>query len=226
MGCCKPYTLVEFEGFFLTDLTSLHLRDSGWNITRNHSSPVDERQKTSQYFQRYDRKHGLGLGRKEVVGYGMHKFPLKEIELFEPEVDGNWEEKIDQEISEKIHFLQSFLRSEHLDIPAFLQNEASWLHDAITKSFIVVLNAKSLSLDAIEFEESMRAARLDSKVSQVEALRAQTGRSNYPYMEAEPGELTVEDVERFPSLYKDVVTKYTHLCFGISLYNQNRTISS
>lgn len=44
--------------------------------------------------QRYDRKHGLGLGRKEVVGYGMHKFPLKEIELFEPEVDGNWEEKV------------------------------------------------------------------------------------------------------------------------------------
>jgi hypothetical protein len=29
-----------------------------------------------------------------VVGYGMHKFPLKEIELFEPEVDGNWEEKL------------------------------------------------------------------------------------------------------------------------------------
>ncbi|KAG6752143.1 hypothetical protein POTOM_044362 [Populus tomentosa] len=102
----------------------------------------------------------------------------------------------------------------------------------LAKSFIVVLNAKSLSLDAIEFEESMRAARLDSKVSQVEALRAQTGhgpptrmrcmetnidgRSNYPYMEAEPGELTVEDVERFLSLYKDVVTKYTHLCFGIS----------
>jgi hypothetical protein len=24
----------------------------------------------------------------------MHKFPLKEIELFEPEVDGNWEEKL------------------------------------------------------------------------------------------------------------------------------------
>lgn len=35
--------------------------------------------------------------------------------------------EIDQEISEKIHFLQSFLRPEHLDIPAFLQNEASWL---------------------------------------------------------------------------------------------------
>ena len=35
--------------------------------------------------------------------------------------------KIDQEISEKIHLLQSFLRPEHLDIPPFLQNEASWL---------------------------------------------------------------------------------------------------
>jgi hypothetical protein len=44
-----------------------------------------------------------------------------------------------------------------------------------SKSFIVELNAKSLSLDVIEFEESMRAARLDSKVSQVQALRAQTG---------------------------------------------------
>lgn len=35
--------------------------------------------------------------------------------------------KIDQEISEKICLLQTFLRPEHLDIPAILQNEASWL---------------------------------------------------------------------------------------------------
>lgn len=35
--------------------------------------------------------------------------------------------KIDQEISEKICLLQTFLRPEHLDIPTFLQNEASWL---------------------------------------------------------------------------------------------------
>jgi len=46
---------------------------------------------------------------------------------------------------------------------------------ASAKSFIVEVNAKSLSLDAIEFEESVRAASLDSKVSQVQALRAQTG---------------------------------------------------
>lgn len=35
--------------------------------------------------------------------------------------------KLDQEISEKISLLQNFLRPEHLDIPAVLQNEASWL---------------------------------------------------------------------------------------------------
>lgn len=39
-----------------------------------------------------------------------------------------------------------------------------------------------------------------------------TGGSNYPYMEADAGELTVKDVERLLRLYKDVVTKYTTLC--------------
>eukprot|EP00258_Populus_trichocarpa_P015218 XP_006371359.2 vacuolar protein sorting-associated protein 9A [Populus trichocarpa] len=238
--------------------------------------------------------------------------------------------KIDQEISEKIHLLQSFLRPEHLDIPPFLQNEASWLlaekelqkinafrapreklhcimsccriinnlllnasmsenhvpggaddflpvliyvtikanppqlHSNLkyiqlyrrqekmvsepayyftnlvsAKSFIGQLDAKSLSMDEIEFEESMQAAKLDSKVSQVEASQAQTdpifstrmrgmktnidGRSNYPYMEAEPGELTVEDVERLLSLYKDVVTKYSSLCRAVRHRSATRT---
>ncbi|XP_057973984.1 vacuolar protein sorting-associated protein 9A-like isoform X4 [Malania oleifera] len=35
--------------------------------------------------------------------------------------------KIDQEISEKVQSLQTFLRPEHLDIPPVLHNEASWL---------------------------------------------------------------------------------------------------
>ncbi|KAJ6762212.1 RAB GDP/GTP EXCHANGE FACTOR [Salix koriyanagi] len=238
--------------------------------------------------------------------------------------------RIDQEISEKIHLLQSFLRPEHLDIPPFLQNEASWLlaekelqkinafrapreklhcimsccriinnlllnasisenhvpggaddflpvliyvtikanppqlHSNLkyiqlyrrqeklvsessyyftnlvsAKSFIVQLNAKSLSMDEIEFEESMQAAKLDSEVSQVEALQAQMdpisstrmhgmkksidGRSNYPYMEAEPGELTVEDVERLLSLYKDVVTKFSSLCRAVRHPSATRT---
>lgn len=35
--------------------------------------------------------------------------------------------KIDREILEKIALLQTFLKPEHLDIPAVLHNEASWL---------------------------------------------------------------------------------------------------
>uniref|UniRef100_A0A6N2MKR4 Uncharacterized protein n=1 Tax=Salix viminalis TaxID=40686 RepID=A0A6N2MKR4_SALVM len=94
-------------------------------------------------------------------------------------------------------------------------------------------------MDEIEFEESMQAAKLDSEVSQVEALQAQMdpisstrmhgmkknidGRSNYPYMEAEPGELTVEDVERLLSLYKDVVTKFSSLCRAVRHPSATRT---
>lgn len=41
------------------------------------------------------------------------------------------------------------------------------------------------------------------------------GGSNYPYMDAEAGELTVGDVERLLGLYKDVVTKYRSLCTAV-----------
>ncbi|KDP36696.1 hypothetical protein JCGZ_07987 [Jatropha curcas] len=176
--------------------------------------------------------------------------------------------KIDRNISEKIQLLQTFLRPEHLDIPAVLQNEASWLlaekelqkinaskaprekllcimsccrvinnlllnasisenhvlggaddflpvliyvmikanppllHSNLkfiqlyrrqaklvseaayyftnivsAKSFIVDLNAKSLSMDEIEFEQKMQAARLANKGSQVESLSVLGGRA-------------------------------------------------
>jgi hypothetical protein len=42
-------------------------------------------------------------------------------------------------------------------------------------------------------------------------------------MEAEPGELTVEDVERLLSLYKDVVTKYSSLCRAVRHRSATRT---
>lgn len=35
--------------------------------------------------------------------------------------------RIDSEIAEKISLLQTFLKPEHLDIPAILRSEASWL---------------------------------------------------------------------------------------------------
>ena len=37
----------------------------------------------------------------------------------------------------------------------------------------------------------------------------------YPFMEAEAGELTIGDVEKLLSLYKDVVKKYTNLCTAV-----------
>ncbi|GAV72005.1 VPS9 domain-containing protein [Cephalotus follicularis] len=229
--------------------------------------------------------------------------------------------KFDREISVKIQLLQTFLRPEHLDIPAVLQNEASWLlavkelqkinafkaprekllcimnccrvinnlllnasmsenhvlagaddflpvliyvtikanppqlHSNLkfvqlyrrqeklvseaayyftnlvsAKSFIVDLNSKSLSIEEIDFEESMQAARLANKVTQVEpshqldigpSARIHNNQTNlsgnfdYPYMLAEAGELMVGDVERLLSLYKDVVTKYSSLCRAV-----------
>ena len=47
--------------------------------------------------------------------------------------------RIDNEISEKICLLQTFLKPEHLDIPALLRNEASWLV-CIFRMYIYVLN--------------------------------------------------------------------------------------
>lgn len=116
------------------------------------------------------------------------------------------------------------------------------------KSFILDLNAKSLSIEESEFMESMEAARLVNRVPQETVttinkrsifgklmdpgpstpvhLKTQTnvnGGSNYPYMEAEAGELTVGDVERLLSLYKDVVTKYTSLCNTVRHLSVSRT---
>ncbi|RDY00378.1 Vacuolar protein sorting-associated protein 9A, partial [Mucuna pruriens] len=110
-----------------------------------------------------------------------------------------------------------------------------------TKTFIVDLNAKSLSMDGIEFEESMQAAKLANKVtselsstcqmSQLEKNECTGSKkmynklddtkvlqhgSNYPYMEAKSKELTDGDVDMLLSDYKDLVAKYTILCKAIS----------
>lgn len=260
--------------------------------------------------------------------------------------------KIDQEISEKIHLLQHFLKPEHLDIPEVFHNEASWLlaekelqkinafkaprekllcilsccrvinnlllnasmsenrvpgaddflpvlifvtikanppqlHSNLkfiqlfrrqeklvseaayyftnlvsAKTFICDLDAKSLSIDETEFEENMKRAKLAitgarmgppralhetaalvnplarmcDKATQNElspildeivglASQSDPGPSQgmegsetnisgglpYPFMEAEAGELTIEDVEKLLGIYKDVVKKYTSL---------------
>lgn len=45
-------------------------------------------------------------------------------------------------------------------------------------------------------------------------------------MEAEAGELTVKDVEKLLSLYKDVVTKYTSLCSAVRRISESGKVPS
>ncbi|XP_027939743.1 vacuolar protein sorting-associated protein 9A-like isoform X2 [Vigna unguiculata] len=264
---------------------------------------------------------------------GLEKYVM--IKLFSRTFSATPEDaKIDNEISEKISLLQTFLKPEHLDIPPILQNEASLLlaekellkinafkspHEKLLSilnccrvinnvllnvamsehvpagaddflpvliyvtikanpsklhsnlkfiklfrrqekliseaeyyftnlvsatSFIVDLNAKSLSMDENKFEESMQAAKLMNKVTNESSSTCQMSQqqnnecsfsekmphkpnatgvfevlehgSNYPYMEAESKGLTVGDVEMLLSDYKDLVNKYTILCKAIS----------
>lgn len=65
-----------------------------------------------------------------------------------------------------LKFIQLYRRQ------AKLVSEAAYYFTNLVsaKSFIINLNAKSLSIDEIEFEESMEAARLANKVSQIEPL--------------------------------------------------------
>ncbi|QCD95411.1 hypothetical protein DEO72_LG6g104 [Vigna unguiculata] len=280
---------------------------------------------------------------------GLEKYVM--IKLFSRTFSATPEDaKIDNEISEKISLLQTFLKPEHLDIPPILQNEASLLlaekellkinafkapHEKLLSilnccrvinnvllnvamsehvpagaddflpvliyvtikasplvidlfllvchfqanpsklhsnlkfiklfrrqekliseaeyyftnlvsatSFIVDLNAKSLSMDENKFEESMQAAKLMNKVTNESSSTCQMSQqqnnecsfsekmphkpnatgvfevlehgSNYPYMEAKSKGLTVGDVEMLLSDYKDLVNKYTILCKAIS----------
>ncbi|XP_022718192.1 vacuolar protein sorting-associated protein 9A-like [Durio zibethinus] len=149
------------------------------------------------------------------------------------------------QLHSNLKFIQLYRRQDKLISEAayFLTNLVS------AKSFIVDLNAKSLSIEEIEFEESMQAARLIDRVPQVTLptldKRSTFGNltdpgpstlmhgretnlnsgSNYPYMEAEAGELTVGDVERLLSLYKDLVTKYNSLCNAVRHLSISKTVS-
>ncbi|CAN6686673.1 unnamed protein product [Malus baccata var. baccata] len=114
------------------------------------------------------------------------------------------------------------------------------------KTFIFELNAKSISIDEIEFEKSMQAARLTNKATEKGATHAleemtasqgqtdpgssaashykgRSGSSNYPYVDKEAEDLTVGDVERLLSAYKEVVTKYTSLCAAVRKLSFSRT---
>ncbi|KAH1105630.1 hypothetical protein J1N35_009398 [Gossypium stocksii] len=148
------------------------------------------------------------------------------------------------QLHSNLKFIQLYRRQSKL-----VSEAAYYLTNLVSaKSFIVDLNAKSLSIEESEFMESMEAARLVNRVPQETVttndkrsifgklmdpgpstlvhVKTQTnvnGGSNYPYMEAEAGELTVGDVEKLLSLYKDIVTKYTSLCNTVRHLSVSRT---
>ncbi|KAI5411360.1 hypothetical protein KIW84_056448 [Lathyrus oleraceus] len=109
------------------------------------------------------------------------------------------------------------------------------------KTFIIDLNAKSLSMDEIKFEECMQEAKLANKLTNESHSTCQMKHqekndcmlsikmhnkvldfdvlqdgSNYPYMEAKSKDLEMEDVDILLHHYKDLVSKHTRLCKAIN----------
>ncbi|KAL5537416.1 hypothetical protein UlMin_043049 [Ulmus minor] len=127
------------------------------------------------------------------------------------------------QLHSNLRFIQLYRRQ------AKLVSEAAYYFTNLVsaKTFIVNLNAQSLSMDELEFEESMQAAKMTNNLTPREPSSTlqlmkpsqhgmhdediNAGGSNYPYMEAEAGELTVSDVEILLRMYKDVVRDYTNL---------------
>ncbi|KAL3572595.1 hypothetical protein D5086_026499 [Populus alba] len=74
----------------------------------------------------------------------------------------------DKQLSEKIPLIQQFIRPEKLDIKLAFQNETSWLFGSTAsfsyrrlsaESFISNIDAKSISMRALNFKEIMELAR-------------------------------------------------------------------
>ncbi|KAK6940384.1 VPS9 domain [Dillenia turbinata] len=130
------------------------------------------------------------------------------------------------QLHSNLKFIQLYRRQDKLisEVAYYFTNLMS------AKSFIIDLNAKSLSMDETEFQMCMDAARTADKVmpvsqsmswemqalaghqdpsssSRLHSIEALvTGSKKYPFLEAAAGELTVGDVEKLLGLYKDVVT--------------------
>ncbi|XP_031275634.1 vacuolar protein sorting-associated protein 9A-like isoform X2 [Pistacia vera] len=138
-------------------LVHLNSRSSQWTLhrhppfnpspsttSRSHAKPSFPRSRSihqKEFFLTVEgaiRDHPLWVGAsKEEIDSaleGLEKYVMAE--LFSQTFSSIPEDvKIDQKISEKICLLQTFLRPEHLDIQAVLQNGASWLefiNEAVT----------------------------------------------------------------------------------------------
>ncbi|KAK7334486.1 hypothetical protein VNO80_26243 [Phaseolus coccineus] len=144
----------------------------------------------------------------------------------------------------KLHSNLKFIKLFRRQAKLISEAEYYFTNLVSASAFIVDLNAKSLSMDEIKFEESMQAAKLINKVTNESSSTCQMSQqegnkcscsekmhhklndtgvfkvvehgSNFPYMEAKSKELTVGDVDMLLSDYKDLVAKYTILCKAIS----------
>ncbi|KAK6937935.1 RABX5, catalytic core helical domain [Dillenia turbinata] len=183
-----------------------------------------------------------------------------------------WDAANPPQLHSNLKFIQLYRRQDKL-----ISESAYYFTNLVSaKSFIVDLNAKSLSMDETEFQRCMDAARTANEVMPVsqsmswemQALAGHkdpssssslrsietsvtgklvsfcslgpqnsscypsvliarvndlvmspdislSGSKEYPFLEAEAGELTVGDVEKLLGLYKEVVTKYTRLCRAV-----------
>uniref|UniRef100_A0A7N0SVR1 VPS9 domain-containing protein n=1 Tax=Kalanchoe fedtschenkoi TaxID=63787 RepID=A0A7N0SVR1_KALFE len=130
------------------------------------------------------------------------------------------------QLHSNLKFIQLYRRQSKL-----ISEEAYYFTNLLSaKSFIFDLDAKSLSMDKLEFEERMEAAKASHQAAPVEPNAALIshhltnirGPPSYPFMDAQAEELTVRDVETLLSLYKDVVTKYTSLRRAVEKLNIHR----
>ncbi|CAM8915421.1 hypothetical protein QQ045_027644 [Rhodiola kirilowii] len=131
------------------------------------------------------------------------------------------------QLHSNLKFIQLYRRQSKL-----ISEEAYYFTNLLSaKSFIYDLDAKSLSMDKLDFQESMEAAKSAQQMVPVEAhaamishhLTSIRGPPSYPFMNAQPDELTVGNVETLLSLYKDVVSKYTSLRRAVEHLNIHKT---
>nr|XP_029121848.1 vacuolar protein sorting-associated protein 9A isoform X3 [Elaeis guineensis] len=131
------------------------------------------------------------------------------------------------QLHSNLKFIQLFRRNSKLvsEVEYYLTNLIS------AETFITNINASSLSMEESEFEKNMQLAKLANEetaarhgsILQLSGDDALTTRRHgkeihvnlegceYPFMESEAKDLTVEDVQQLLRLYQHVVTRYTRL---------------
>ncbi|KAJ3709229.1 hypothetical protein LUZ61_012934 [Rhynchospora tenuis] len=144
------------------------------------------------------------------------------------------------QLHSNLKFVQLFRRETKLvsEIEYYLTNLIS------AKTFILNINAHSLTMEEDEFEKHMRDAKLaieqsttDSRPQMLDSDAVGSRRkgkeiiaeeARYPYLDANPEELTSEDVKILLGTYKQLVNRYTSLSAALRRLSldEDRLLSS